>query len=315
MVFVWIALALLALMAAAVLAVSYICYRRAFYVQRGKNEPKEDYPLPVGDVYEPYWGKMVQWMKQLDTMPHETFTITSFDGLKLWGDYYEYAPGAPIELMFHGYRGSARRDLCGGVQRCFALGRSALIVDQRTSNRSEGKVISFGVNERRDCHSWLAFMQERFGPDIKIILTGVSMGAATVLMAASDPLPSNVVGILADAGYSSQKEIMKCVIREMKLPENLVYPFARLGARLFGHFDLEEITPEEAVKKCPVPVMFFHGEADDYVPCQMSRINYEACTAPKRICTIPGAGHCLSCLKDKERYFAELRAFFDPILT
>ena len=81
--------------------------------------------------------------------------------------------------MFHGYRGSSERDLCGGVQRCFKLGRSALLVDQRAHGRSDGHIISFGVNERKDCLAWVDFMVKHFGPDVKIILTGISMGAST----------------------------------------------------------------------------------------------------------------------------------------
>ena len=253
-------------------------------------------------------------MKEVRALPHEDVSITSFDGLTLRGKYYEYAPGAPIELMFHGYRGSAERDLCGGVQRCFALGRNILLVDQRASEGSEGTVISFGVNESKDCHSWVDFMLRRFGPDVKIILTGISMGAATVTMAAGKPLPPNVVGVLADCGYSSAKAIIQKVVAQMGLPAKAAYPLVKLAARLYGHFDLEENPPVEALKNCRLPVIFFHGEADDYVPCYMSRENYEACAGPRKLVTIPGAGHGLSYLVAPEYYLQQLQAFFELYL-
>lgn len=214
--------------------------------------------------------------------------------------------------MFHGYRGSAERDLPGGVQRCFQLGRSALIVDQRCSGSSEGHVITFGIREHRDCLSWLDFMLRRFGPDVKIILTGISMGASTVLMAGGCKLPENVIGILADCGYSSAPDIIKKVIRQLGLPAGLCYPFVKLGARLFGHFDLEEFSPLEAVKQCTVPVILFHGESDDFVPCEMSRINYDACATRKMLVTVPGAGHGLSYPVAPETYLDALREFFGP---
>jgi len=243
-------------------------------------------------------------------MPHEDVQITSFDGLTLCGKYYEYAPSAPIELMFHGYRGTAESDLCGGLKRCFALGHSAFIVDQRTAGGSGGEVISFGINESRDCHSWLAFMEERFGPEAKILLTGISMGAATVLMAAGEPLPETVVGVLADCGYTSPRAIIEKVIRDMHIPPTPAYPFVKLGAKLFGHFDLEENSPLEAVKRCRIPVLFFHGEEDDYVPCEMSRENYAACVAPKKLVTTPGASHGMCYLVDPEGYLRDMREFF-----
>ena len=295
--------------------IAYICFRMAFYVPRRSSPPEEEIPLPQGKIYEPFWDTMTSWTKETRALPHEDVSITSFDGLTLRGRYYQFAPGSPIELMFHGYRSSSERDLCGGVQRCFKLGRSALIVDQRASGCSGGNVITFGIHERRDCHSWIHFMIEKCGPDVKIILTGISMGAATVLMAANEPLPQNVAGILADCGYSTAKDIIKAVIRQLKLPADLAYPFVKLGAKLYGHFDLEETTPEEAMKHCSVPVIFFHGEADDFVPCHMSRANYDACTSPKKLCTVPNASHGLSYLVDPEGYLSALREFFDPVLS
>lgn len=293
-----------------ILLTAYICFRIVFFVPGKKSENSKELPVPEGEIYEPYHEHMRNWIKEARSFPHEDFYITSFDGLKLHGKYYEYAPDAPLELMFHGYRGSAERDLSGGIQRCFMLGRNVLIVDQRTSCQSEGNVITFGIHESKDCLAWIDFAVEHFGPDVRIILTGISMGASTVMMAAGNPLPANVTGVLADCGYSSAREIIKKCIRQMHLPENLLYPFVKLGAKLYGHFDLEESSPVEAMKKCTVPVIFFHGEDDDFVPCQMSKINYDACTAPKKLVTVPEAGHGLVFLVDTKGYLNAVTEFF-----
>jgi pimeloyl-ACP methyl ester carboxylesterase len=177
--------------------------------------------------------------------------------------------------MFHGYRGTSEKDLSGGIQRCRKLGHSAFIVDQRCSRESEGDVITFGIKEHRDCLSWVAFMVEHFGPDVRIILCGISMGAATVMTAAGCPLPQNVVGVLADCGFTSAEEIIKRVAGLMKMPPNLSYPFVRLGARIFGGFDLNADSALEAAKRCKLPLMLVHGEEDDFVPCEMSRRIYD----------------------------------------
>ena len=304
-----------AVIAVAVLVIAYVCYRMAFYEPDRVPADKNAVDLPEGDIYVPFYGKMEKWTHETRALPCEEMTVTSFDGLRLYAKYYEYAPGAPIELMFHGYRGTAERDLSGGVQRCFKLGRSALIVDQRCSGKSEGHTITFGVNEHRDCLTWVDSMLQRFGPDVRILLTGISMGASTVLMAAGKPLPPQVVGVLADCGFSSAKEIIQIVIGHMGLPPKLAYPFVKLGARLYGHFDLEETSAVEAMATCTVPVIFFHGEDDAYVPCEMSRVNYEACAARKRLVTVPGAGHGLSYPVWPERYLQEVREFFGPELA
>ena len=306
----WIILGVVIILALMIVLLSYLCFRMAFYSPDRPAVPSDAIDIPEGEAYEEFREDMEKWARDLRAMPHEEMSITSFDGLTLRGKFYEYAPNAPIELMFHGYRGTAERDLSGGVARCFQLGRSALLVDQRGCSDSEGNVISFGINEHRDCLAWLDFAIQRFGKDVKIILTGISMGASTVLMVSDKDLPPNVLGILADCGFSSAKDIIKKVIRQMGLPAEVGYPFVKLGAKLFGHFDLEARSAVEAVKNATVPVIFFHGDGDDYVPCEMSRINYEACASKKKLVIIPRAGHGLSYPVAPDTYLNALREFF-----
>ena len=145
-----IVLALGAGMVLAVLGICCYCFRVAFYAGPRSPEQPDRIETPEGAIYDPYRADMERWILEARAMPQEHFTVRSFDGLTLHGTFYEYAPGATVELMFHGYRGTAERDLSGGVQRCFRLGHSALIVDQRCSGRSEGQVISFGIDEHKD---------------------------------------------------------------------------------------------------------------------------------------------------------------------
>jgi pimeloyl-ACP methyl ester carboxylesterase len=310
MVILWILLGLAALC----LIISYICFRMAFFVPEKIIIGPDDYPIPDGEIYEPYREQMVAWMKEIRALPYRELTTVSHDGLTLYGKYYEFSPDAPLEIMFHGYRGSAERDLCGGVQRAFSLGHSALIVDQRAAGHSGGNVISFGANESKDCLRWVDKVNEVFGTETKIILTGISMGASTVLMAAGNELPQNVVAVLADCGYTSAEEIIKVVIRQMHLPPNLAYPFVMLGARLFGRFDLRQANATAALANCKVPVIFAHGDVDDFVPCHMSKANYDAYAGTKALVIIPGAGHGLCYLADPEGYLAQLKAFFDSVV-
>lgn len=306
----WICLGIAVFLLLATFLTAFICFYRVFYSPKRRVLGKEEYELPNGKIYEEYREEMIGWVKAARAMPHKDFSVTSFDGLTLRGRYFEYRAGATTELLFHGYRGNAERDLSGGVERCFALGRNALIVDQRASGQSDGHVISFGVNERKDCRTWIDFAIKQFGSDVKLILTGISMGAATVMMAAGEELPANVVCVLADCGYSSQKEIIQKVIREMNLPSKLLYPFVKLGARVFGHFDLDETTPIEAIRKSHVPVIFIHGDTDAFVPCEMSRQLYENCASKhKRFVSVPNAGHGLAYPADKEGYLAALSEF------
>ena len=310
----WTILSLAAFVAIVTLTTAFVCFRLTFYAKRGNEKDAEEDPVPEGEIYEAFREQILCWIKETRALPRKSVEIRSYDGLRLTGFYYEYEKGAPIEILFHGYRGSAERDLSGGVTRCFSLGRSALIVDQRAAGRSEGNVISFGINESRDCVEWVNYVVNNIDKDAKIIITGISMGAATVLMASAMDLPENVVGVLADCGYTSAREIIKKVMRDMHLPANLFYPFVRLGAIIFGKFDPDSNSPIEAMKKTKLPVIFFHGDTDDFVPHSMSVENFEACGTEKKMVTISGAGHGLAFPVDREKYLFEARDFFKEIL-
>ena len=294
-----------------ILITSYICYSMIF--KREKKKSNEQYPLPDGKEYLTYKDELISIMKYVDDLPYKEASITSFDGLKLYGRYYECDSNAPIEILFHGYKGDSRRDLSGGVIRCFNVNHNVLLVDHRASGRSEGKVTTFGVNESQDCLKWIDYILQNINKDARIILSGVSMGAATVLIAASLNLPKNVIGVLADCGYTSTKAIIKKVIKEMHLSADLLFPFVKLGALLFGHFKVDTYCPIESVKNAKVPILYYHGDNDLFVPYEMSVENFKATKSMSKMVTIKNAGHGLCFLIDKEKYIKELNDFFDKL--
>lgn len=284
---------------------AYYCYRRIFYAApEKKNDPIK---LPEGPKYLPKRERMTELIDQMCSVPFEQVYITSFDGLKLAGRYYHVNDGAPVHIQFHGYKSWACRDFCGGNKLIRERGFNTLVIDHRAHNKSEGDTISMGINERYDCLSWINYVCERFGNDVKIVLSGVSMGAATVLMAAELDLPENVIGIMADCPYSSPKDIIIKVCRDMKLPGGLLYPFAKLGAKLYGHFDLEAADAAEAAAHAKIPILLIHGEDDEFVPCTMSKKIYDSFKAANPESdiifeTFPGADHGMSFMEDEQRY-------------
>ena len=308
MIFLYILLAALVL----VLATSLICFLKIFYTSRRKKWP--EYPVPAGEIYEPHHEQMIEWIKYARALPHKEVSIQSFDGLTLRGTYFEFKKGLPIDILFHGYHGCAEQDLSGGVYRCQRLGHNVLIVDHRAAGKSEGHVVTFGINESRDAVAWIHYVLDRIDPNAQILLGGISMGAATVMMASAMDIPENVKGTVADCGYTSAKDIIKKVIRDMHLPDNLLYPFVRLGAILFGNFDPDSNSPISSMPNCRVPVIFFHGDEDAFVPQSMSEENHAACAAPKHLVITPGAGHGLCFPTDVDTYVREIETFFEPYL-
>lgn len=311
MVYAWI-LIIAATLILAVLIGAYVVYYIAF--ARNDKRLSGDEEIPDTEYYTPYEEKVVENIRKLKTIEYEDVQINSYDGLKLYGRYYPYEDNAPVVIFFHGYRSSCVRDGSAMYKLGERKGINVLLVEQRSHGRSEGKAITFGIRERYDCESWVDYVVKRFGKEKKIVLWGVSMGAATVLMSADLDMPENVKGIVADCGFSSPKEIIQEVIRQMKFPVVPAYWLAKLGARIYGGFNLEETSAKEVLTNAKVPVFLVHGNADDFVPCSMSQINYDACVSDKELVIIEKAGHAMSYYVDMEQFVARSDAFLDKVL-
>ena len=301
------------LLAAIVALSSYICYRITF--MRKIYGPINPHDALDSEGIKPYRDEAIRLIAELSATPCEEIRIKSHDGLTLYGRYYKGEPGAPVEIQMHGYRSSALRDFSGGALSSLEKGRHLILIDQRAHGYSEGRTISFGINERHDALAWINYVGERFGKNTPIVLVGLSMGAATVLMTGGLGLPENVACIVADCPYSSPKEIIMRVSRHMGFPARLVFPFIRLGGILFGHFDVASDSPIMAAKKIKTPTVLIHGEADKFVPCYMSESIYEALqTEKKLLVTFPGAAHGVSFLSDTERYHKTVDPFVEAAI-
>ena len=191
------------------------------------------------------------------------------------------------------------------------MGFNTLVVDQRAHGDSEGRTITFGIKERKDCLSWVHWANRRFGMQTPIILSGLSMGAATVLMAADLELPENVACIMADSPYSSPAAIIEKVCSDMHYPVSLCRPFIHMAAWLFGGIRLKESSAAGAVQKTNLPILLIHGEDDRFVPCDMSH-EIAADNNHVQLRTFPDAGHGLAYMTDPRRYE---RVVLDFLLT
>ncbi len=276
-------------LAALTLAASYALFRVAF--ARGRSNDFTKMTLKPDSPFFTNRELLDRGLAFVRAQSFEEVDVTSFDGLRLRGRYYPAEEPRAVALLFHGWRSVAQNDFCCALEFLRSRRLGVLLADQRAHGESQGRVMTFGVWESRDVRTWADWAAERF-PSRPIILEGISMGAATVMMAAAAPLPETVRGIVADCGYTSPRDIFCSVAARCHVPPAAAWPLIRLGARLFGGFDPAEGSAQEAMAHCALPCLFIHGEADDFVPCQMSRRNYAACAAPwKKLITVPGAQH------------------------
>ena len=281
-----------------ILTASYFTY--VFTFRARKDRARNAYSLPTHEAFKHDNEIMFSLISDMDALAYERVYAKSFDGLTLTARYYHIKDGAPVQLQCHGYRGNPIRDFCGGSKLARELQHNFMVIEQRAHQDSQGNVISFGVNERKDVCVWHDYLVERFGKEVQILLYGVSMGAATVLMAGAYNL-SNVRCIVADCPYSTPPAIIKKVAKGMGFPAFLAMPLAYTGAFLFGRFHLNGASAVEGAKRTRVPVLLIHGESDGFVPCDMSR-EIARGNPHVRLETFPDADHALSFIKDFERY-------------
>ena len=294
-----------------ILAGSYYAYWIAFY---SPPENRDQVVNPRDSQYDPYREEMRRIFHQLNDRPFEWVSTVSRDGLKLSGRYYHVKDGAPLDFGFHGYRSHPITDFSGGAELSFQMGHNVLLIDERAHGKSEGRTIAFGILERQDLLDWVNYAVSRFGREVPILLYGVSMGGATVLMASDLELPENVKGIIADCPYAKPMEVILHVGQKTAFPNWLIRPFAILGARIYGGFDLLETDAVRAVENTTVPVLIIHGEDDRYVPCSMSQAVAEANPKMVRRFTFPGAAHGISYLVDTSRYHRIVKEFIADVM-
>lgn len=248
--------------------------------------------------YKDVWEK---GRELFDSLEKEEVWMESFDGLKLHGTLIKNGDGKKLLIEAHGYRSNAKHDFIAAMPYFYNHGFSFLLIDQRAHGESEGEYITFGVHERLDMRDWVYFVMEKLGTDIDIVLHGISMGATTVLLASELDLPENVKGIIADSGFVSPYDIFVRVLDHTYHAKPFpILNIAGIMAEHRANFGIKDASTLSAMEVNKLPILFVHGEDDDFVPIEMSEANYEACKAEKAFVRVKGARHACGYLIEKE---------------
>ncbi len=246
----------------------------------------------------------------------EKIEIMSYDGLKLAARLLPAENARGTIILMHGYRAPLYRDFACVYEYFNSLGFNLLIPSQRAHGESEGKYICYGAKERYDCQKWVEYVYHRFGAGSDIFLDGLSMGCATVLMASNLDLPDNVRGIFADCGFTSAwDEIAYLLKRYAHLPAHPILDGVNLLTKLFADFALDECSAADCVAETNIPILFVHGTADTFVPCEFGKANFNACSSEKKLVLVDGAAHGVSYLIDREGCQREIEAFIERYST
>lgn len=243
----------------------------------------------------------------IPNFPNEDWTLESFDGLKLHAKKFSPAENSNRwAVLIHGYGrdGTFAYDY---AEEYLKRGWNVLIPDLRAAGESQGEFITMGALESLDVLKWL----EKIPPDSKIILHGVSMGAATVMMTAAHN-PENLIAVIEDCGYTSAYEMFAAQLEKIfGLPEYPVMPCADIVCKFKTGIKISDAAPLDVVDKIKVPILFIHGDADGLVPFEMMSRLYDKAAAPKEKFVVTGAGHADAKRKDPAVYFDKIFEFLE----
>lgn len=242
--------------------------------------------------------------------PSEDWILESFDGLKLHAKKFSPAESSNRwAILVHGYGrdGTFAYDY---AEEYLKRGWNVLIPDLRAAGESEGQFITMGVLESRDIVLWSEKISSD-NPDAKIIIHGVSMGAATTLLTAAQE-PKNLCAVVEDCGFTSAYEMFTAQIEKLfGLPEYPVMPCANIVCKIKTGVKIFDAAPIEVVDKIKVPILFIHGDADKLIPLEMMERLFDKAVVPKEKFIVEGAGHADAKSTNPDAYFDKIFKFLE----
>lgn len=229
--------------------------------------------------------------------------VKANDNITLRGtEYLKQEETNKWAIILHGYRSNPSSVLTIG-EHFSEKGYNVLIPSMRACANSEGEYVGMGWLDKEDLKCWINLIIEE-NKNAEIILHGSSMGAATVLMASGNELPANVKNIIADSGYTSVWDIFASEAKaRFNLPEFPVLNMFQIVANRKAKYDIKEASSLEQVKKSKTPILFIHGDKDDFVPEYMCEKLYDATNCKKEKLIIHGAGHTDGKYREPEKYY------------
>ena len=248
------------------------------------------------------------WFKE----NRESSRLTADDGCELAAWYFAASESThDCAVCLHGYTnepiGMARY-----VKRFHDRGMNVLAPAARAHERSGGDYIGMGWPERLDVVAWIERIVAA-DPEVRVLVFGESMGAATAMNVAGEPLPANVKCIIEDCGYTSVWDEFSLQLKDVfGLPSFPLLDVANLVCNVRAGYDFHEASSVGQLKRATVPMLFIHGDQDTFVPYSMLDQNYDACASKvKQKLTVHGAAHAKSAQVDPELYWNTVNGFLD----
>lgn len=258
----------------------------------------------------PYW---------IDTIDSKIAEIKSFDGLLLKAFYKPGNIGSKNTIiLFHGYTGEARQLSPIAQYVSEKYGYNILMPHLRAHGWSEGKYIGFGWFESLDCIQWVDWVKKETAEEQShILLIGTSMGAASILIAAgSEQFPPQVKALISDCSFTSAKEEIKYRIeKELHFNSPKLLDYLEVITRKKAGYSFTKSSPIDVVKNIQIPVLYVHGQSDNYTPFHMVNELFNATRSPKELFVVKDADHGGSYKLNEKGYQEKIDKIITSFLT
>ena len=245
----------------------------------------------------------------------EKTLITAEDKMAIKAWYISAArPTTKAVVMVHGH-GSNRSSWVQNPIELKAIheaGFNTVLIDLRHHGDSAGEFTSMALHEDNDVRAGVRYAQSK--GNTAIGLMGNSLGGASVIHAAATT--PEVKAVWDDCAYSSFHLAVTSAAANLKVPFlALVVPaILETANRRLGE-DMSGGDPNIWIGKvAPRPIAIIHGEKDNYIFAENSRINFASAMEPKSLWIVPNAGHGNSSATAPAEYQTKVAKFFTDTL-
>lgn len=269
----------------------------------------------------PYMRHWVDSMRGVKALC-DTF-VTMADGCRHHAAYARGDSAAGrTAILVHGYKDSYIGML--PIAKIYAdMGYNILLPDLHAHGLSEGGDIRMGWKDREDVIRWIGVADSLFADPAgkpRIVLHGVSMGAATVMNVSGERLPPSVKCFVEDCGYTNVwDEFSRQLSDQFGLPDFPVLYAATVLCKLRYGWTFGEASPVDQLARNESPMLYIHGSSDGYVPSSMVFPLYNANPVHvtpdgvtrhfNGIWITPGCAHAQSFHDYPHEYAKRVRAF------
>ena len=238
----------------------------------------------------------------------EDIEITSKDGLKLRGEYFNFGYDRAALIL----AGRAETVLyCYYFADLFQkAGCNVIVVDPRACGLSEGIYTTAGMKEGEDAGLWIDYIHERYGIE-KFFIHGICVGSAQAIYVAAAH-QAYLKGIILEGPYSA---FYKVLLMRTKNHGKPTFPvciqMAMLYKKLAG-VNVFKNKPIEEIKKVEVPALFLCGREDKSNSPDDFELIYNACgSAKKKFVWFDHGAHSHLRIVNLEKYDSEVIEFLN----